>query len=206
MGTEFSYLILLLIGVVVLLENRIKRLVLLLGFQSAFLLVPLFEDSGFNTHSLFLAGMIVFFKVILTPFILFWTARKTNSVESTFPKIGYIPTFALLSIGALIGFLMFGFTKYRFGEVNQMSFLYTFLILYVGMVGFVVRRHWVPVIASFGVFENGTFLLTQILRTGLPLGIEFGSFLDAVFIIGAASTLRVSMQNDHESEKDEISA
>ncbi|AOP35745.1 formate hydrogenase [Leptospira tipperaryensis] len=206
MGTEFSYLILLLIGVVILLENRIKRLVLLLGFQSAFLLVPLFEDSGFNTHSLFLAGMIVFFKVILTPLILFWTARKTNSVESTFPKIGYIPTFALLSVGALIGFLMFGFTKYRFGEVNQMSFLYTFLLLYVGMVGFVVRRHWVPVIASFGVFENGTFLLTQILRTGLPLGIEFGSFLDAVFIIGAASTLRVSMQNDPQSEKEEVSA
>ncbi|XDD50196.1 formate hydrogenase [Leptospira sp. WS92.C1] len=206
MGTEFSYLILLLIGVVILLENRLKRLVLLLGFQSIFLLLPLFEDSGYNTHSLFLAGMIVLFKVVLTPLILFWTARKTNSVESTFPKVGYIPTFALLLFGALVGFIILGFTKYRFGEVNQMSFLYTFLILYVGMVGFVVRRHWVGVIASFAVFENGTFLLTQILRTGLPLGIEFGSFLDAVFIIGAASTLRMSMKIDLEDEKEEVSA
>ncbi|MDV6237849.1 formate hydrogenase [Leptospira ellisii] len=206
MGTEFSYLILLLIGVVILLENRLKRLVLLLAFQSVFLLVPLFEDSGYGTHSLFLAGMIVLFKVVLTPWILFWTARRTNSVESTFPRVGYIPTFALLMIGAIVGFIILGFTKFRFGEVNQMSFLYTFLLLYVGMVGFVVRRHWVGVISSFAVFENGTFLLTQILRTELPLGIEFGSFLDAVFIIGAAATLRISMEGPSENEKEEVSA
>lgn len=43
MGTEFSYLILLLLGVVILLENRLKRLVLLLAFQSVFLLVPLLK-------------------------------------------------------------------------------------------------------------------------------------------------------------------
>ncbi|EMN51043.1 hypothetical protein LEP1GSC088_4237 [Leptospira interrogans str. L1207] len=119
--------------------------------------------------------------------------------------MGYIPTFALLLIGAIVGFLILGFTKFIFGQVNQMSFLYTFLILYVGMVGFVVRRHWVGVIASLAVFENGTFLLTQILRTELPLGIEFGSFLDAVFIIGAAATLRISMEVSSENEKEEVS-
>ncbi|MDI7222933.1 formate hydrogenase, partial [Leptospira santarosai] len=112
---------------------------------------------------------------------------------------------ALLMVGAVLGFFILGFTKFRFGEVNRMSFLYTFLLLYVGMVGFVVRRHWVGVIASFAVFENGTFLLTQILRTELPLGIEFGSFLDAVFIIGAAATLRISMEDTSENEKEEVS-
>ncbi|EMN51256.1 hypothetical protein LEP1GSC088_4238 [Leptospira interrogans str. L1207] len=85
MGTEFSYLILLLIGVVILLENRLKRLVLL-AFQSVFLLVPLFEGGGYSTHSLFLAGMILLFKVILTPWILFLTLEEQTQWNLLFPK------------------------------------------------------------------------------------------------------------------------
>ena len=40
------------------------------------------------------------------------------------------------------------------------------------------------------MFENGIFLLTLILHHGLPVGIEFGAFVDAILVIVAAVALR----------------
>ncbi|EPG75685.1 putative membrane protein [Leptospira fainei serovar Hurstbridge str. BUT 6] len=199
MATDFSYLIILLTGVVALLENRLKRLVILIGVQGFLLLIPLYQEEGGDTfHSVFLALMVVVFKGLLTPAILYWTARRTNSAESTYPKVGYLPTLALLFAGAAISYTFMGMIANFFGKSHQYAFLFVLLLIYVGIVGFVVRRNWFGVFACFSIFENGTFLLTLILKSGVPIGSEFGSFIDAVLIIGAGAALRINSEKGKE--------
>jgi hydrogenase-4 component E len=45
--------------------------------------------------------------------------------------------------------------------------------------------------AGFVMFENGIFLLTLILQEGLPLGIEFGAFMDSLLVIVSAIALQI---------------
>jgi hydrogenase-4 component E len=47
-------------------------------------------------------------------------------------------------------------------------------------------------IAGFVVFENGIFALTMVLDKGLPIGLEFGTFLDAILVIVAAVVLKLN--------------
>ncbi|TGL53699.1 formate hydrogenase [Leptospira wolffii] len=195
MSNDLTYLIILLTGVMILLENRLKRVVILLSIQGFLLLLPLYqEEGGDGFHSLFLAGMVVVFKGILTPIILLWTARKINSPESTFPQVGYLPTLGLLFAGASTSFVFMGMVSAFFGKSHQFGLLYVLLLIYVGVIGFIVRRNWVGVIACFSIFENGTFLLTLLLKSGVPIGAELGSFLDAVLIIGAGAALRINSE------------
>ncbi|MGJ4747446.1 formate hydrogenase [Leptospira sp. SA-E8] len=195
MSADLSYLIILLTGVVILLENRLKRVVILLGIQGFLLLLPLYqEESGDGFHSIFLAAMVIVFKGILTPIILFWTARRIHSPESTFPKVGYLPTLALLFAGAAACYFFMDMVSAFFGKSHQYGLLYVLLLIYIGVIGFIVRRNWIGVIACFSIFENGTFLLTLLLKSGVPIGSEFGSFLDAVLIIGAGAALRINSE------------
>jgi hydrogenase-4 component E len=41
------------------------------------------------------------------------------------------------------------------------------------------------------MIENGTFLLTLILQKGLPFGIEFGAFIDALLVIVSSAALQI---------------
>ncbi|TGK08650.1 formate hydrogenase [Leptospira fletcheri] len=199
MATDFSYLIILLTGVVALLENRLKRLVILIGIQGFLLLIPLYqEEKGDTFHSVFLALMVIIFKGLLTPAILYWTARRTNSAESTYPKVGYFPTLILLFIGAVVSYTFIGVIHSFFGNDHPYGFHFVLLLIYVGLVGFVVRRNWFGIVACFSIFENGIFLLTLLLKSGVPLGSEFGSFIDAVLIIGAGAALRINSEKGKE--------
>ena len=65
-------------------------------------------------------------------------------------------------------------------------------MIYVGILGFIVQKNWMALIAGFVVFENGIFALTMVLDKGLPIGLEFGTFLDAVLVIVAAVVLKLN--------------
>lgn len=191
---HISYLLILFCSVMILLENRLKRVVLLLAFQGALLLIPVFREEPLSIHFWLLVSMIVVFKIGLTPFLIHWSAKRTHQAESIFPTFGYLPAMFLLFLGAIFALFIGNYYSLWEPEFQDQSFTYVLLDIYVGMVGFIVRRHWIGIIASFAIFENATFLLTLLLRSDLPIGIEFGSFLDAIFIMGTGVALRLNMK------------
>lgn len=188
---ELVYLLLLLSGIIILLENRIRRLVLLLTGQGILLIGPVFHIYGFlDLHTYLLLGMVVLFKVILTPAALLWTIKKSKIPEHTNPRFGYLGTLFLFMLGVLATYNLVYSMSNLPKDIERIEIIYVLLMIYIGILGFIVRRHWVPLICTFIMFENGLFLLTLILHTGLPLGIELGTFVDAIMVLVAALTLQ----------------
>jgi hydrogenase-4 component E len=75
--------------------------------------------------------------------------------------------------------------------VDKIEVIYVFLMIYVGVMGFILRKHWLMLMAGFVMFENGIFLLTLILQEGLPIGIEIGAFMDSLLVIVSAIALQI---------------
>ncbi|MCB1189363.1 MAG: formate hydrogenase [Leptospiraceae bacterium] len=188
---DLIYLLLLLSGIVILIENRLNRVIMIIGLQGLLLTVPVFQVHSLTEfHSWILVAMLLIFKVILTPSILLWTANRNKMMEHTAPRFGYLATLFFFVIG-LIGFLNIsrGLGELPAG-IDRIGITYIFLLLYLGVLTFIVRKHWIALIVGFMMFENGIFLLTLILHHGLPVGIEFGAFVDAILVIVAAVALR----------------
>ncbi|MCE9500401.1 MAG: formate hydrogenase, partial [Leptospira sp.] len=71
---DLIYLLLLLTGVVILIENRLSRIIKLLALQGVLLVGPVFQLHNLDDmHAWTLVALIIVFKAILTPWILAWT-------------------------------------------------------------------------------------------------------------------------------------
>ncbi len=199
---DFIYLLLFLSGVVVLVENRLRRIVAFLSLQGFLLLFPVYQaHSDMYGHLFSLTAMVIFFKGFLTPFVLNWSARRSQMKESTAPRFGYLATLMFLVVGLI------GAVKITEGvedlaiPVHKIGLIYVILMVYVGVLCFIVRKNWIALIAGFCVFENGIFVLTLILDKGLPFGLEFGSFLDAILVIVSGGILQLSPHLQVKSSK-----
>ncbi|MCZ8239849.1 MAG: formate hydrogenase [Leptospiraceae bacterium] len=190
---DFAYLLLFLSGLMILVENRLTRLISLLSFQG-FLLIPtvLKVHPIHESHTWILISMVILFKAIVTPYILFWTARKAWLEESTTPRFGYLATAFFLVFGILIAIFLTERIQSFPLDTHRIGLIYVILVIYVGILGFIVQKNWMALIAGFVVFENGIFALTMVLDKGLPIGLEFGTFLDAVLVIVAAVVLKLN--------------
>ncbi|BDA79577.1 formate hydrogenase [Leptospira kobayashii] len=190
---DFIYLLLFLTGIVVLVENRLQRIIIFLSIQGFLLIFPVLQTHEENwKHSLSLITLVVLFKGFLTPFILNWTAKKSQMKESTAPKFGYLATLLFLVLGLVVAVRITQGTSDWPIPIHKIGLIYVILMIYVGVLCFIVRRNWLALIAGFCVFENGIFVLTLVLDKGLPFGLEFGSFLDAVLVIVSAGILQLS--------------
>jgi hydrogenase-4 component E len=199
---DFVYLLLFLSGVVVLVENRLHRITLFLSLQGFLLVFPVLQthEGDFN-HSIGLISLVVLFKGFLTPFILNWTAKKSQMRESTVPRFGYLATLLFLVLGLVFAVkITENSNDYSF-QVHKIGLIYVILMIYVGVLCFIVRKNWLALIAGFCVFENGIFVLTLVLDKGLPFGLEFGSFLDAVLVIVSGGILQLSPHMQAKGEK-----
>jgi len=123
---------------------------------------------------------------------LFWTARNSDLGESTEPRFGYAVTAFFLVIGIFLSILLTEQIHIFPENTHRIGLIYVILLIYVGVIGFIVQRNWIALIAGFVVFENGIFALTMILDRGLPLGLEFGTFLDAILVIVASVVLKLN--------------
>ncbi len=199
---DFVYLLLFLSGVVVLVENRLHRITLFLSLQGFLLIFPVLQThEGDLSHSIGLIILVLLFKGFLTPFILNWTAKKSRMKESTVPRFGYLATLLFLVLGLVFAVKMTENAADYSIPVHKIGLIYVILMIYVGVLCFIVRKNWLALIAGFCVFENGIFVLTLVLDKGLPFGLEFGSFLDAVLVIVSGGILQLSPHMQNRSEK-----
>ncbi|MCE9500288.1 MAG: formate hydrogenase, partial [Leptospira sp.] len=115
-----------------------------------------------------------------------------RALENTMPRFGYLATLFFLLIGLFaavnISLSLEGIPT----QVHRIGFSYVFLLIYIGVIAFIVRTHWIPLVAGFVMFENGIFVLAMLLGAGLPIGIEMGAFVDAVLVLVSAAALRMS--------------
>ncbi|MBE7412028.1 MAG: formate hydrogenase [Leptospiraceae bacterium] len=189
---DFIYLLILLSAVVILVENRLSRIIRLLGIQGFLLIFPVFHFHGLkDIHAWILVGLILFFKAFLTPMILSWTARKSGALENTHPRFGYIATLFFLLVGLIFTIHIIKLIEDFPIDIHKLAFSYVMLLIYTGIIAFIVRTHWIPLVTGFVVFENGIFALTLLLQAKLPLGVEMGAFVDAVLVIVSAAALRM---------------
>ncbi len=189
---DLVYLLLLLSGIVILIENRLERILILLAVQGFLLIFPVFQvHDFFSLHSFILVFMILVFKTILPPLILKWSVRKIKLSVHTMPRFGYLATFFFFILGLILSNLVVKNLGELPESINKIEVIYIFLLIYLGLITFVVRVHWIVLISGFVMFENGVFLLTLVLKSGLPFGIEFGAFIDALLIIVASTALQL---------------
>ncbi|MDF3820642.1 formate hydrogenase [Leptospira sp. 96542] len=190
---DFIYLLLLLSGIVVLVENRLKRIVFFLSIQGLLLVIPVYQTHEEDKiHATSLIVMVLIFKAILTPLILRWAAEKSKMNESTIPRFGYLATMFFLILGLVLAVKITEGLNEQSIPIHKIGLIYVILMVYVGILCFVVRKNWIALIAGFCVFENGIFVLTLVLDKGLPFGLEFGSFIDAVLVIVSGGILQLS--------------
>ncbi|MCP5500092.1 MAG: formate hydrogenase [Leptospiraceae bacterium] len=188
---DIIYLLLLLSSVIILIENRLHRVFRFLTFQGILLVFPLLQVlpiEEIHTHILILLTLI--FKAFLSPYVLFWITEKKHLPEATNPRIGSIATSFFLLLGLVVT-VTFANKLSSFSEgIHKIDLIYVFLMIYTGMLTLIIRTHWIALITGFVIFENGAFILSLLLRKGLPFGIELGTFIDALMILVAAITLK----------------
>jgi hydrogenase-4 component E len=189
---DFVYLLLLLSGIIILIENRLERILTIIGIQGFLLIFPVFQVHQINDiHAWVLVFLILIFKTILPPMILLWSVKKSKLSVHTLPRFGYFATLFSFLIGLFASFLIVRSLGELPAGINRIEVVYIFLIIYLGVITFIVRVHWIVLICGFVMFENGIFLLTLVLQKGLPFGIEFGAFIDALLIIVASTALQL---------------
>ncbi|HMV42583.1 MAG TPA: formate hydrogenase [Leptospiraceae bacterium] len=189
---DLIYLLLVLTGIVILIENRLERVLLLTGLQGFLLAFPVFQvHSVSDPHSWILASMVLVFKTTLTPYVLFWSVKKSKVSVHTKPRFGYLATFFFFIMGLIASLYIVNGLGELPKEVDKIGVIYVFLLIYLGLITFIVRTHWIVLICGFVMIENGIFLLTLILDKGLPFGVEFGAFIDALLVIVAAVALQL---------------
>jgi hydrogenase-4 component E len=199
---DLIYLLLVLTGILFLIENRLKRIIYWITLQAFLLIFPVFQVKELNDpHSWILVSMIIIFKGILTPYVMFWTLRKQKLSENTYPRFGYLATLFFFLIGFLITLIMVDNLKKIPEAIDKIELIYIFLLTYLGVLTFIVRTHWMALMGGFIMFENGIFLLTLVLQNGLPLGIEFGAFMDALLVIFSAVALQLRADSIHKYEE-----
>jgi hydrogenase-4 component E len=189
---DLIYLLIVLSGIIILIENRVRRLILFTSIQGFLLIFPVIQTHGINHYqSWVLLGMIIIFKTILTPYTMLWTIRQKKETEHTTPRYGYLVTTIIFSIGLGIAILIADSIGTLPQMVDRIELIYVFLLIYLGIVSFIIRQHWLGLISGFTIFENGIFILALILADGLPIGIELGAFVDTLLVIISAAVLQI---------------
>lgn len=190
---DFVYLLLLLLGIAVLVENRLRRILFYLAFQGVLLCVPVIQTHKSDLyHAGSLISLVLIFKAFLTPWVLNWAANRANMNESTTPRFGFFATLIFLVLGLVLTLKITEGVQQMDIFIHKIGLIYVILLVYVGILCFIVRKNWIALIAGFCVFENGIFVLTLVLDQGLPFGLEFGSFLDAILVIVSGGILKLS--------------
>ncbi|MCB1159279.1 MAG: formate hydrogenase [Leptospiraceae bacterium] len=192
---DLIYLLILLVGILILIENRLNRIIFFSAVQGIFLCGPVFQVHSYKDfHSWVLVGIILVFKTFLTPYILYLTIKRAGLSEHTNPRFGYLLTLIFFIPGLFMSLMVSeSFTDIPV-HIDKISVVYVLIVIYLGILSFIARRHWVALIIGFVMFENGVFLLALILHKGLPLGTEILSFFDALLVIVAAVALQARVK------------
>ena len=99
---DLIYLLLVLTGIVILIENRLERILYLIALQGLLLVFPVFQVHSLGDfHAWTLVAMILIFKTTLTPYVLHWSVKKSKMSVHTQPRFGFLATFFFFIIGLI---------------------------------------------------------------------------------------------------------
>lgn len=178
--------------VFMLLVRKVSTAVKLLAFQS-FLLTILSFTLAVQTgiQSLYITGLLtLFIKTLAIPYVLHYTIRKINIRRHLEPFISRQISLAIALVLMIVSYYV----------TSQMTLpgdgsMQEFLPASVGLIflgSFIMIVHKKAIMQGIGLItiENGLFLLTISMFTGMPLVIELGivfEMLIMVIIIGILS-------------------
>lgn len=183
----------LLLTVIAMLQVRkIATTIKLLAFQS-FLLTILSLVTAFKTETwslLFTAALTLTVKTIAIPYILHYTINRININRGLEPFINRQYRF-LISLVLLIVSYYVTSNLHLPGEDQVREFLPVAVsLIFIGVFIMIVHRKAIVQGIGLITIENGLFLLTISIFTGMPLVVELGIFFELlvmVVIIGILS-------------------
>lgn len=209
MGLELALIFIILLGVIILGNNRLGSIIQLYALQSFVLCAtPLLIYPGMHAAAIAAGALIL--KVILMPSLLFWAIRHVSIRREVQPLIGYGKT--VLLGGFLIGMAFFISSKLDLPPEKAARLLVpaAFSIVMIGFLLLVSRFKAITQVIGYLIMENGIFLFALLLLEKTPLLVEMGILLD-IFVgvlvmgvvinhinqeFGSASTLNLTNLRD----------
>ena len=183
----------LLVTVIFMLQVRkIATSVKLLAFQSV-LLTILSVLTAFKTGTwalLFTAGLTLIVKAIAIPYILHYTIVKINIKRGLEPYISRQFSFSIALVLLIVSYYVTS-QMHLPGEEAVREFLPVAVsLIFLGSLIMIVHKKAIMQGIGLITIENGLFLLTISIFTGMPLVVELGIFFEMlimVIIIGILS-------------------
>ena len=90
--------------------------------------------------------LILTFKTFLTPYILIVSLKRLRMIEHTKPRFGYFITLFTFCPGSIRCIKMSNAMKELPVQIDKVGLIYVLLLIYLGILSFIARRHWVVLI------------------------------------------------------------
>lgn len=176
----------LLIAVIFMLQVRkVTTSVTLLAFQSVILTV-LSIATAFKTATwslLITAALTLTIKAIAIPFILHYTIRKIDIKRWTEPYISRQFSFAIALILLIVSYYVTANIHLPGNESVREFLPVSVSLIFLGSFIMIVHKKAIMQGVGLITIENGLFLLTISIFTGMPLVIELGIFLELLIMV-----------------------
>lgn len=186
MWLEPALILIILLGIIILGNNRLGTMIQLFALQSLILsITPLLIHPGLHAGIMTIVTIIL--KVFLMPSLLFWAIRHVSIRSEAQPLVGYGKT--LMLSGFLMGaaFLISSKLDLPIKETSNLLIPSAFSVVMIGFLLLVSRFKAITQVIGYLVMENGIFLFALLLLENTPLLVEMGILLDifvAVLVMG----------------------
>ncbi len=177
MWLELALILIILLGLIILGNNRLGTIIQLFALQSLILSVtPFLVYPGM--HAVLIAMATIILKVFFMPVLLFWAIRHVSIRWEVQPLIGYGKT--LMLGGFLMGgaFLISSRLDLPVQGVSHLLVPSAFSVVMIGFLLLVSRYKAITQVIGYLIMENGIFLFAVILLEKTPLLVEMGILLD----------------------------
>ena len=177
MWLELALILIILLGIIILGNNRLGTIIQLFALQSLILsVIPLLIHPGL--HAVFMMIATIILKVLFMPALLFWAIRHVSIRREVQPLIGYGKT--LMLGGFLIGGAFLISLKLELPDKGISSLLIpaAFSTIIIGSLLLVSRFKAITQVIGYLIMENGIFLFALLLLEKTPLLVEMGILLD----------------------------
>jgi len=176
----------------ILLVRKVTTSVTLLAIQSLILtILSIATAIQTATWSLFITAALTFVvKAIAIPFILNYTIEKINIKRFTEPYISRQFSFAIALVLLIISYYVTGPFQLPGNDQVREFLPVSVSLIFLGSLIMIVHKKAIMQGVGLITIENGLFLLTISIFTGMPLVVELGIFFELlimVIIIGILS-------------------
>lgn len=192
---------LLLAVVLMLTVRKVSTAVKLLAFQSV-LLAVLSVFSAFKTDTwalLFTAVLTLIVKALAIPYILHYTIIRVDIKREVEPFISKQLSLALALVLIIVSYYVTARLTLPGGEAVREFLPASVSLIFLG--SFIMIVHKKAIMQGIGLItiENGLFLLTISLFTGMPLAVELGIFFEMLILVIIIGILSQRIQSTFHS-------